>query len=215
MKKGKMIYFCTVFVLLLIIIFGFAYENNKNDDKNDILVNNQSNTIPIATLTQEPTPTLSPYDKMQSYEEGQYKVGVDIPAGEFVLLATDDSGYFSVTSDANGNDILFNDNFETNSIITIKKNEYVELSRCIAYPSSQFYDELEINQENYGTMLKVGKDIKPGEYKIETDGSSGYYCIYSNSRHDDIVANDNFDNSCYVSVEKGQYLVLSRCRIKK
>lgn len=218
MKKGTIIYILFVFSLILTIVFGLSYENKKEKQTNTPSSNQQEPTQllesdPGQVLGEEPTPTSIQLEDITNYEEGQYKVGTDIPVGEYVLLATDNSGYFSVSSDANGSDILFNDNFETNSIITVKKNEYLKLSRCIALPAIEYYKYFVINTERYGTMLKVGKDIKPGEYKLETNGSSGYYCIYDNSRHGDIVANDNFDNSCYVSVESGQYIILSNCRI--
>jgi len=171
---------------------------------------------PTLSPTFEPTPTLSPIEKLTRYNEGQYKIGSDIPAGEYVILSSDGySGYFCVSSDANGNDILFNDNFEINSIITVKKGEYLELSQCIAFPSKEFYKDNTINLDNFGTMLKVGYDIPAGEYKLRTNGSDGYYCIYPNSRHNDIIANDNFKNSSYVNVKKGQYLVLNDCIIEQ
>ena len=158
----------------------------------------------------------NPFAGMKTYEAGQYKVGLDMDAGEYVLMASSDyDGYFSVTSDANGNDILFNDNFETNSIIEVRRGEYVELKRCIAIAADDFYSEYSIKEGLSGVMLRVGYDIKPGEYKlIATSDYGGYYCIYPDARHDDIIANDNFDNSSYVAVRYGQYLVLSRCRIK-
>lgn len=36
--------------------------------------------------------------------------------------------------------------------------------------------------------------------------------MYPDSRQDDIIANDNFENQNYVTVSEGQYLVLSRCK---
>lgn len=69
---------------------------------------------PTETATPEPTPTPTPTPApvIESYDSGMYKVGVDIPAGEYIVLNTGSrrNGYFSVTSDANGDDILFNDN---------------------------------------------------------------------------------------------------------
>ena len=147
------------------------------------------------------------------YDPGQYKVGFDIPAGEYVLLATDGSGYFSVTSDANGNDIVFNDNFDVSSIVTVLDGEYITLKRCAAFPSSEFYEKKTINVKP-GTMLKVGYDIQPGEYRlVANDGDRGYYCIYASSRQDDIISNDNFEQSTYITLTEGQYLVLSRCTV--
>lgn len=157
-----------------------------------------------------------PFAGMRTYEAGQYKVGLDMVPGMYVLMSTSDyAGYFSVTSDANGRDILFNDNFETNSVIEVEWGEYVELKRCIAVEANAFYREYSIKDGLSGVMLRVGYDIMPGEYRLVTTGDMmGYYCIYDDARHDDIVDNDNFENSSYVSVRYGQFLILNRCRIK-
>ena len=157
------------------------------------------------------------FEGMLVYEEGQYKVGRDFAAGEYVLLNTSDySGYFSISSDANGRDIITNGLFEVNSIITVEYGDYLKLSRCIAIDADDFYSEYTIKTENDGVMLKVGYDILPGEYKLTAAaGSTGYYCVYNNSRQTDIVSNDLFKNSAWVTVRTGQYLVLSRCHIQK
>ena len=102
-------------------------------------------------------------------------MGVDIPAGEYIVLNTGSrrNGYFSVTSDANGDDILFNDNFQYNSIITISDGEYLELSASTAYPFDEWCSQNTIDTTQYGCMLKVGVNIPAGEYKIEATGDHG------------------------------------------
>lgn len=144
------------------------------------------------------------------YSEGQYKVGEDIPRGEYVVFSTDDLGYFSVTSDANGNDIIANENFSYNSIISIENGEYFELANCKAVPIN-LVTELSIEKSN---MLKVGTHISPGEYKLIPNDENAYYCIYNDSRHSDIEANDIFETQTYVNVLEGQYLVLNNCTIE-
>lgn len=150
---------------------------------------------------------------MRTYEAGQYRVGRDMVAGEYVLLAsTSLSGYFCVSTDALGNDIVCNDLFEINFILTVRYGEYVELSRCIAIAADDFYSKYTIRPDNCGVMLKVGYDIQPGTYRLKAEtGQTGYYCIYNDSRHDDIVDNDLFENSSYVTLRYGQYIILSRC----
>ena len=145
------------------------------------------------------------------FSSGQYKVGTDIPSGEYMVIANG-KGYFCVSSDSNGNDIIFNDNFETNSIITIKDGEYLNLSRCTAYPFDAYCELNTIDTTKPGTMLKIGVNLDAGEYKLSAD-DRGYYCIFDSSRHDNIIANDNFTGQAYVTVKDGQYLVLSRCTI--
>lgn len=147
----------------------------------------------------------------KKYTEGQYKVGKDIKEGEYIVFANKDtSGYFELANDANGDDIITNDNFDYNTIIQINDGEYIKLSRAYAV-SIEYVSKLDLKGEG---MFKVGTYINSGEYKLEADkDSSGYYCIYSDNRHDDIVTNDNFKGSVYVTVENGQYLKLSRCKI--
>lgn len=157
-----------------------------------------------------------PFEGMRVYYEGQYKVGRDFTAGEYVLLNTSEySGYFAISSDANGRDTIANGLFEVNSIITVYDGEYLELSRCIAIESTDFYSSYTIKTDRDGTMLKVGYDIMPGEYKlIAASGTQGYYSIYNDSRQTKIVDNSLFKNSAWVTVKSGQYIVLSRCHIQ-
>ena len=158
----------------------------------------------------------NPFEGMRTYFEGQYKVGRDFIAGEYVLLSTSDfPGYFAVSSDANGRDIIANGLFDINSIITVYTGEYLELSRCVAVESADFYSSYTIKTDRDGTMLKVGYDIMPGEYKlIAASGTSGYYCIYNDSRQTDIIDNSLFKNSAWITLKYGQYVELSRCHIQ-
>jgi len=145
------------------------------------------------------------------YREGQYKVGVDIPSGEYVIFSGyTNSGYFSLTSDSNGNDIIANENFDYNSIITIYDGEYIELSRSKAVPIS----EVTSLPKDKSDMFKIGVHLPAGEYKLIADEVGGYYCVYNDNRQQDIESNDNFSGQSYVTVKDGQYLVLSRCRIE-
>lgn len=146
-----------------------------------------------------------------SYNEGQYKVGIDIPAGEYVLLSDYESAYFSVSSDANGDDIIINDNFVYNSVITIDDGQYIELKRCYAVHT----DDVAPLDKTKASMFRVGKDIPSGEYALVPDSEDGYYCIYNDSHQVDIISNNNFTGNTYVNVSDGQYLVLSRCSIKE
>lgn len=147
-----------------------------------------------------------------AYPPSQYKVGSDIPAGTYIVLPSKgDSGYFSVSSDPNGDKIIFNDYFSGNSIIEIRSGEYLELSTAYAVPYTTTYDLPNISGDS--SFLVVGVHIAPGEYKLKATRDRGYYCIYSDLRHDDIVANDNFENTSYITLSSGQYLQLSHAEI--
>lgn len=152
------------------------------------------------------------YDEHE-YENGTYKVGDTISAGEYVLYATSDyGGYFCLSSDMMGDNIICNDNFQYNSIIRIRNGEYLELKRCYAEPIETSGT---IPLKTKGAMYKVGTNLDEGDYILEAAGEyGGYYCIYSDDRQDDIYANKNFEGTSYITVRTGQYLQLSRCEIK-
>lgn len=145
------------------------------------------------------------------YTSDFYKVGSDIPVGEYMIFAEGGHGYFCVSADSNQDDITFNDNFDYNSIVTVNDGEYLELSDCHAIP---FEESPDVELTGSG-MFKIGTHIPAGEYKLEATGGHGYYCIYPDSRQDDIISNDNFESQNYVTVSDGQYLVLSGCKFSE
>lgn len=66
------------------------------------------------------------------YSEGMYKVGRDIKAGEYKVVAEGTSAYYEVASNSNGDieSIVANDNFEGEKYITIKEGQYIKLNGC-------------------------------------------------------------------------------------
>ena len=151
------------------------------------------------------------------YQEGVYKVGKDLPAGEYLLISYDDryvGGYMCVSSDSNQNDIIHNELFSTFHYITVENGQYLELTRCGAVSveedslSFKSYDDLGPG------MYKVGVDIPAGEYKLTADKGAlaAYSCIYDNSTASrKIISNDIINNNAYVTVKQGQYLLLKSC----
>ena len=180
---------------------------------------NGLNTTGIAdntTLVELYSSYAAAYTPLQ-YSAGMYKVGYDIEPGEYIILANSSiSAYFCLSNDSNGSDIIANDNFDYNSIITVRSGEYLEISRARMMLLSEFVKHYSIPTNIDGTMYKVGTNLSAGEYKlVSTSDYGGYYCIYESSRQDEIIANDNFENRTYVTVKRGQYLVLSRCKISQ
>lgn len=77
-------------------------------------------------VTTEPIPI--------SYSDGMYKVGADIPAGEYIAQADfSKTAYFCISTDANQDDIVANDNFTAQKYFTVSNGQYLELKRCSAH----------------------------------------------------------------------------------
>lgn len=165
--------------------------------------------------TEPPVPeTTAPLGSRENpYGPGMYKVGSDLPAGEYLFMAVSGrSAYVCVSSDSNQDDILENELFTHSFFVTVEDGDYLEASSCAFARADEVY--LIINDD--GTfeegMYRVGIDIPAGEYKLTTDDGSGYYCIYNDTDAPfDIVSNDLFDTSTYVTVKEGQYLSISSC----
>lgn len=151
--------------------------------------------------------------EIESYPPGQYKVGSDVPAGLYYLTSYDGRGYFSVTSDANGDNILFNDNFGFLAYVEIRDGEYIEVYHAELFDATKYQPILSDDlSELENGMYRVGHDIPAGEYKLKSpEDRSAYYAIID-ARHD-IKSNKNFDGTAYVTVNKGDYLYLYRAQI--
>ena len=147
------------------------------------------------------------------YYENMYRVGTDIPAGDYYAVTTDSryGGYYCKYTNSSRDDIEDNDNFDTFTFFRAYEGQYLNLSRCkitaienapVASPNSD---------GSYGEgMYRVGIDIPAGEYKFtSTDKYGGYFCAYTDITYEDIEENDNFDYSTYYTVKAGQYLKIN------
>ncbi|AZK43556.1 MULTISPECIES: hypothetical protein [Erysipelothrix] len=141
-------------------------------------------------------------------ESGNYIVGTDLEPGEYMLL-TDQEGYFEIRNQ-NATQIKSNDNFKGNSIITLKENETIEVSKARLYP---YATSPKLNPQADG-MYKIGEHLEAGTYKLQTE-LSGYYEITTTSNHnvDDILENNNFTDPVTIYVKDGEYLKLNSASI--
>ena len=151
--------------------------------------------------------------EVTSWWSGMYKVGVDFPAGEYVMES--DEAYWELTKDSSGefDSILANDNFRNRSYLVVKDGEYISLTSGTIYKMESAPSVPETGDLPEG-MYKVGKDIAPGEYKLRADDETfgGYMELRSDARQigiDGIITNDNFKGEKYITLKEGQYIKLS------
>lgn len=169
----------------------------------------------IAELKKELS-TLSGSDLSEapSWSSGSYRVGEDIPAGEYVIFSKGFSGYIELCSDSSGSfdSIIMNDNIMSNSIVTIEDGQYFNMTSCTAY-SINDVPELDTTKEG---MFKVGLHLPAGEYNLVADSPFAYMEVSSSStgKFEHILSNEVFDSNYIITVEDGQYLKLTGCHIK-
>lgn len=148
------------------------------------------------------------------YRDGQYKVGTDIPAGEYVFFSTGKfTGTLKETTDSNGSDKVDNEYFSYNVIYTITDGNYLTIKDAFAVP----YNEVASLITNKGSgMFKIGDHIPAGEYRLIPTkfGSPSYFGVFSNSElgiREGRIDSDYFTSVTYVNVHDGEYLQISDC----
>lgn len=166
-------------------------------------------TTPPATTVPAETAPLGSVDN--PYIPGMYKVGSDLPAGEYLFAADSSGGYVCVSSDSNKDDIVENEIVKRYWFATVEDGQYLVVRGCAFVFASDVIININADGSFGEGMYRVGVDIPAGEYKLTTD-DSGYWSIYGGSELPlDIVSNDLFDASSYVTVKDGQYLKISDC----
>lgn len=222
---------------LIIIVVLFALFSN--DDKEDPTTTDDQPQVTDETNVDEPDVTEDPADdtdideveedptdqedEFETIKSGTYKVGSDIPAGEYLVFA-DGMSYIESASDSTGelDSIIFNDNLmnDAHTYVTLNDGEYFKLQSGKMYPVDQAPSVIPDDGVYRDGMYKVGVDIEPGEYQVLLNEDAplgmGYLEVTSSSSHrlEDIVTNDNIESNTYITVSEGQYLTLSNLRIE-
>lgn len=188
------------------------YDEDDYDDELTLTIDADKRTKTDKTLFKK----LGSEKKPTVYEEGQYRVGTDMKPGDYIAY-TFGGGYYCISSDANGDDIVANNNFDNQNYIHVNSGQYLELSDCWIRPVSEKSKVTYYNGYLEDGQYKVGDDIAPGTYKVTATGTGdydGYFCITSDANGDNIISNDNFGGTRYITISYGQYLELSDCKIK-
>lgn len=158
-------------------------------------------------------------DAGQAFDTGSYIQG-DIPKGEYAFVSFEGSGKYYVEKDSSGN-IIDNENFDSFGYVYVHNAGNLQTKGVLV--SVDAFDELGVSGakeiyevlngvENYkdAGYYKVGLDISPGKYVIESYGE-GYVAVMAGPiGKSDIVDNENFNGRYSVNVSEGQYLKISR-----
>lgn len=158
-------------------------------------------------------------------EAGTYKIGEDIPAGEYYFVVTkdaDNGGIVEVSANGSFDDITqisCSEFIGASLYLTVFDNQYLHFIDCTAVQSkkTEIGRDAKLYEEG---MYKVGQDIRPGKYDIyPMNGKNTYfgiYVIYKDSLHNEesIVDMEYFDEASYVEIEEGQYLIIEDAYIE-
>lgn len=209
-------------VIVIIAATSGLNKNTKNNQPQSPGTAQNNTTINNTAAPQNTAPAITGEGTKitDSYKEGMYKIGVDLPAGEYIIISEGLlPAYYQMSSDSSGSleSIVSNDNFSGNRYITVKEGQYLEIRGSRAYALDKA-PGLKPADGKYGEgMYKVGKDIDAGEYKVtpEEGAVSSYVEVAKDSKGtlDSIVSNDNFQAEKYITINDGQYIKLVGCYI--
>lgn len=164
-------------------------------------------------VTTEPTEAPAKGTLDNPYTAGMYKVGTDLPEGEYLFFPTDDyGGYVCAYTDSTQDDIIENENISGPFFMTVKSGQYLQAEWCVFIVAADHTVNINADGSFGEGMYRVGIDIPAGEYKLTTTDGYGYWCLYNNSIIPfDIENNNNFEGGTYVTVKEGQYFLIHRC----
>ncbi|MCM3111666.1 hypothetical protein [Lederbergia lenta] len=157
-----------------------------------------------------------------AFDSGSYIKG-DIPKGEYALITFKGNSEYYVEKDESGK-IIDNEHFDSFGYVQVHEAGNIEfggflindegLEKLDVSGAKKIYEIIN-EKENFADAgwYKVGKDIDPGKYVIESYGE-GYVAVMAgpvgNSK---IVDNNNFNGKYAVNIQEGQYLKISRAMI--
>lgn len=148
-------------------------------------------------------------------QEGMYKVGTDIPAGEYFVCNTSSiSCYIEVAADSSGQltSIVSNDNVATFTFISVENGQYLTVrSGKFMQASDAQVPAADLNGYYSAGMYRVGIDIPAGEYKVISTNNNWCYLEVSkdcSGSLTSIITNDNINSYTYITVTDGQYLTV-------
>ena len=194
----------------------YGYEDEEEDTASPVITAWQGGERLSPVTTSAPATV---------YPAGQYQVGADIPAGEYMLLrsnsdadAAADGAYMISTVEEveNYDEIVDYNHFSYNAIIHLSEGQFLQTENCTASPIH------EVPQLDYskGEMYKVGLQLPAGTYRLEcTDSEYSYGRAYTLSapsdNSDDVIESFTVykGENTVVTVADGQYLQLKRCRV--
>lgn len=150
----------------------------------------------------------------QVYPEGAYKVGSEIPAGEYAIISTLSSSFFgkaTLWADGRGDEVLEDLLVRKINYLTVQEGQYLILDDCKIVDARKC--KVIVDEPISPGVYRVGVDIPAGEYKFILDGgNAGTVEIYESStpekKH---IRFDVIHSYSYVTVQEGQYLETFNC----
>lgn len=217
-------------IVLFILIGVFSPSDDKKDQNSN--QTGATNQTTQETKKEEPKPKTAKelmfekvtglIDSKDAFDTGSYVKG-DIPAGEYAFVPFEGSGKYYSEEDSAGN-IIDNENFDSFGYVYVQGAGNIQTQGVLikigafeklgVKSAKEIYEKLnDVSDYKESAMYKVGVDIAPGTYTIESYGQAYVEVMSGPVGKSDIVDNENFNGKYSVSVSAGQYLKVSRGKL--
>jgi hypothetical protein len=203
-------------VIIVISVIASIADGGSSDSNSGIPVSatTEAETGETAAVPQRNNPP-------QYIKAGMYKIGSELPAGEYIIESTGSMGYYQISSDSSGelDSIIVNDTLERGAYayIIVQDGDYLQIQSGRMISAATFTITPKNLSDIPPSAYKVGKDIPAGEYKITPTDEMGYWERSRNPRSsiDGIIANDMLTESAYVTIREGEYFKITGARGQK
>ena len=168
-------------------------------------------------------------DANGKYKSGVYKLGRDIPLGEYIVRKTSNNAYAGMSFKQSTDPYVQNVASDLPTFIdvpryyTFTQSGYVHITDCELVKATDSQKIMEANSDGTYSpaMYKVGKDIKAGSYQLTPAANLGtakpYYEICTNSTDSASSTKESgyFDKATNVTVKDGEYILIYNCTMKE
>ena len=160
-------------------------------------------------------------DSSGKYQPGIYKIGRDIPAGEYILRQTSTYSRFDLVSNSNirGEYDDLRGRVKNFSYITLKEGSYIKLDRCTLEPKTSSPVVKPSDNIYPNGMYLVGKDLPAGEYIARPITDNASVSFYSSSAYPSPAPVKTVklkkNKESLIVLEAGQYVVTDNATLEK
>lgn len=177
----------------------------------------EESTSETTTESTTETTTNPMYNYDEYYKPGTYHIGVDMPAGEYVVFANPEKiGYlYRYGKDGNvgtsGKRYIYSKYFSYCDIVKVEKDNYLDLSSAYAIP----IDDVEALDINRNGTFKAGTHIKTGHltFKLSPYSSVAYISVGLPDTTKTVEYLTSDEESVTINVTSGMYVRVVNCDI--
>lgn len=228
---GKFIVIIIIIAVIMAALSVFHNAKSKKEAKKEFEIPEISVSMPEISIPDIDVPKFEIPQNSEKDDEnegiylsGEYWVGVDIPAGEYLIVADNFSDIPNACIGLYDKEMeqIISTWFQNTFYVNIEAGQYLHISWCTAVDLSQ--NIVDNNPFERAGMFKVGTDVKAGTYRIKAAEIENpyYFTVYDNlyeynafKKYTETLEYEIKDREKVITVVDGQYIELENCVIVK